>query len=81
MAGVDEYGEWVPSAMGSNANENVDVEELGCKARVGRTLLGTRHQVRIARREQIASVRVGDWMPTREHQYVQVEMERAESRG
>jgi hypothetical protein len=29
MAGVDEYGEWVPSAIGSNANENVDVGELG----------------------------------------------------
>ena len=29
MAGVDEYGEWVPSAMGSNVNENVDVEVLG----------------------------------------------------
>ena len=29
MAGVEVYGEWVPSAIGSNANENVDVEELG----------------------------------------------------
>jgi hypothetical protein len=29
MAGVHEYGVRVPSAIGSNANENVDVEELG----------------------------------------------------
>jgi hypothetical protein len=29
VAGVDEYGEWVPSAIGCNASENVDVEELG----------------------------------------------------
>jgi hypothetical protein len=29
VAGVDEYGEWVSSAIGFNANENVDVEELG----------------------------------------------------
>jgi len=33
---------------------------------VGRTLLGTRHQVRTAHREQTASERVGGWMPTRD---------------
>jgi hypothetical protein len=29
MAGVDAYGEWVVSAIGSNANENGEVEEFG----------------------------------------------------
>jgi len=29
ITGVEVYGEWVPSAIGSNANGNVDVEELG----------------------------------------------------
>jgi hypothetical protein len=68
----------VPSAIGSNVNENVDVEELGVEGEGGTDVVGDRTSSENCP-SRTDCFRACDWMPRREHQYVQVEMERTES--